>query len=370
MHAFLAFLFGALPLFAAEPPRQMATLGDSLSTGAITHPDMAWDPKSLDELIQKPAIVPPLMPTRVWEPVDESQGYLATLAKKAEQGLKERYIGGYVDLEENSWGFLLGRKLQVDAKQILVAGEIGTRSSDAQPQAKRLLRFTGKALPSLTFVGFTGNDACGTAFNSQFDFTAARKGFAANILKGLKELLDNGDAVNGETATIFVMGHLPIADLMTKEDVLDKEVFAFGENRTCRELRAMREGDIPKYENPSPLFKTILGLVKRRNLPPVVELCKNVLSIEPEDTEKQVFLRNLIAAYRLGAQDAVEEAKALQSEKYPQKKVRFQYLKSSEGYQIEADDVAVDCFHLSPHGQEKLAQLLFNEIKQTLSDYE
>lgn len=369
--------------YGSAGAKTIGILGDSISVGSLAHPTIQWDLPTLERNILSGPRVPfleayaedfrslvegpdgrVLTPKRLWESTNEFPPPVPW-QKSFELGLKANFIGGNIDVEEYGWGFLLGRALEYPPSDILLAGESGNRSGDTKRQALRLLLATQNKIPDAVFVFFTGNDLCSLDLND--DPRRTEEDFAIRIFNGLAELVK---AAGGENhGHIYVMSHLDIADLVDSEGILEKKVYAFGGERTCREFRGFN----PKTQNASKLVKNegVITLTRLLgwgdNLPSAKELCRSVFNSEkgsPDYGKHLPQLRIQNRALQDGAAQAVKMTRELVHQMDKDAFLTVTLLESPKTFVAAAEDLANDCFHLSLRGQEKLTRLVRNELRR------
>lgn len=379
--------------------RAFAVIGDSLSSGSFTHPRLHWDVEEIQSVVARksgkkgedgkdiwelnPAVQPdprlyskdwaPIVvdkegkvpaPTRLWEKATEHER--PPLTKGLELAMKELFLGRYLDVEEYAWPYLLGRALGIPASRIYVPAEAGNRSGDTPRQVKRLLSATGKVIPDLVFLFFTGNDLCSTSL----DANPEEKGsaYAESLLSGVSTLLSEGSPRDGATAEVFFVSHLAVDQLIAKKEILEKEVYAFGKFRSCREFRRHDPGDEdirPRVE--FPILRQAMTAFGRKNLPSPRELCRSVLSIDPDDAgygDAVGKVRAFTTAYQKAVRELPKRAEALRAKVAPKARVRFHALVSPEKFSAVARTLANDCFHLALEGNEALAATLLAELRE------
>lgn len=385
----------ALPLASGAPlsEKALGVIGDSISVGSLSHPKLFWDVKEIESVLASkgkdgqwalnPSVEPRLAdysdawqkivkdekgkiaaPKRLWEKLDEHK--IPPLSKYVELPAREKYVGGYVDIEEYAWPYLVGRAMGLPASLIYLPAEAGNRSGDTARQARRLLKATEKVIPDLTFVFFTGNDLCGSDLGS--DPKDRRGRYENAILSGVEELLRGGSPREDTTAKIVFVGHIAVDQLLTEKVILEKEIYAFGAHRSCQAFRKHDPGDEDIREKIEfALLRSAMTIFGHKNLPSPRQLCHSFMSLDKDTDgfeEGLKKLRGLVSAYQEGARALVERAEALAKKVAPKMSLSFHSLASPEKFRAEAEDMANDCFHLSPKGQQKLASAIWAELKE------
>lgn len=369
-HGFLALLFAfpATGLFAFEG---LAILGDSSSTAAGTHPNLKFDSKVLWDaftgtldLSVKASMVPQdfqgvvsdlAPPIRVGPSTRENDGGSGWIWHHAIQKISAETIESH----SMSYGYLVGRKLGIAPKDILIAGENGTTARHAWLHAARLVGARDNDLPSRVVFFYTGNDLCAQDYD---DITEASD-YGKELLSAMKYLVLNGHASERGTK-IYIPGFLSVTSLMHEPSILAKKIRLHGEEVTCQEARARlfapKSADqIPVNETGDPRYTVFSAFMP----PSPVLFCPTLFSKAADDSARQSMLANRIRAYREAQRKAVEEFNEWRGTKFPARSFEAVYVGATESVKFEGEDVAGDCFHLSPAGQGKIARALLTAIQ-------
>ena len=183
------FLTVSAEAITASSHRRVAILGDSLSTGAATHPDLVYDPKVLWNILSgktslrqlDPGLRPAqrLLPSfREWNNAfDGVLGFFWFTAASL-----------FLDTPEYSWGYLTALGLGVDGSDVLIAAANGARVGALRAQVNRVLDATRGELPDEVLLLFGGNDICGPTLDS----VPRPEVFEEEIYRGVRYLLING----------------------------------------------------------------------------------------------------------------------------------------------------------------------------------
>jgi len=373
-------------VWADPDPVRFAVCGDSISTGAATHPNLEFDSVTLWGILNgtipvtaqathlsgiesvfpagngmtsaatvlEDSVVPP--PRRAWPTVKEYRSSVEWVALGLLRSLSESYL----DTEEFSWGYMLGRTFKVAPGHVLIAAENGARTSAATAQMARILDATGGELPEKIFMFFTGNDICAPRLEGM---TPAVK-FEQNLFKALHHALRNGRVPAGGT-DIYVPAYVNVTQLLTSPAIQTKLVRAFGTKIACGQLR---ENQFVQVLPPAPK-EAGTGIPPEANLisqvlpPNPAAMCPTLFARDAnsaDQSERIGALANRIREFRTAAQNAVRRASSLQKDKYPENPVRLHFIEETANLDLEADDVAEDCFHLSIRGQAKLARVIYD----------
>lgn len=350
--------------------RSVAVLGDSLATGAATHPALAFDAKVLWDVLDgrfgvapKAADIPtvgpwtfsdPLEePTRLWPGVREYFGGPDWVFRNALHSVARSYL----DTEEYSWGYLVARGLSVPAKQLLIAAENGARVETIPRQIDRVLDATGGTLPARILMLFTGNDLCGPSL----DHTTTPEDYGVALARGFSYLLRNGKS-RPDGTDVYLLSHLGILQLLYEPSILSKSVRAFGTTLTCGDLR--QQGYLPKdptaYDPGLPSDAWWFAMLMPPN---PAAYCPTLFGVQGNDAAREEHinaLANRIRAYR--DVEARELARAMDLAAKAPGPIRFHHVLGTADLQFQGEDIAQDCFHLSPLGQAKVARTVLKHM--------
>ena len=379
-------------------------LGDSLSTGAGTHPSLEFNGDSLWEVFKG---LRPISATSEHEGLQEfikskdleTPVVLYPGVREYRSGfewvmanLQRTFSAGFLNTEEYSWGHILGRSLGAEGQSIYIAGQNGAQVASFRRQADRLIDHLDGRLPDRVFALFSGNDLCA----SHLSLMTSQEDYKNSVLGGLKYLGVNGQSSTSGTE-IFVVGFLGVTQLMASDSILDKPINAFGEPMTCRQLR--HDQFLPKKpptnaKHPETLFMSHMVPPNPARycptlfaLPLLAQSEAGIFSSATEESKSssndgkkeslamsrtnQVNrkiddmlgqISSRIRQFRSASSQAVREANIWMKSKYPQKNITFKYIDATERLKFEADDIADDCFHLSVQGNLKLAKTISEEI--------
>lgn len=339
----------------------IAILGDSLATGAATHPALAFDGKALWNVFSGVQSVRPVRtdlpedlgfllaeplaaPRRLWPTSREFFGGPDWVYRNALQTVSRAYL----DTEEYSWGYLAARGLGIAPEGILIAAENGARVENMPRHVDRVLAVNDGALPERMLVMYTGNDLCGMTLGQ----VTTPDDFESALNTGFTYMLRNGRPAAGGT-DVYLLSYLGILQLLHDEAILGKSISAFGVATTCRELRASgyRSKD-PAYDPNLPPEAWYFGAVMPPN---PAAFCPTLFGNVGEDREETVsVLANRIREFREREVRAVDSARRRAEEAGVS--VRFHHVTSTADLIFSGPDIAQDCFHLSPLGQAKVAR--------------
>lgn len=339
----------------------VAFLGDSISTGGASHESLSFDLDMLEKIFSDQVDLSPgadyyKTMNESWEAIEQpalpprrlnfsprefeypfswvTDGAMLALSRK------------YLDTEEYSWGYLLGRKRKVSPHEILIAARDGERSEHALRQVDRLLDANGNKAPRHVFMFFTGNDLCAP----QAEFATEAEEFGKNQEAALRYFIRNAMPDSNPTH-IWLLDPLGILQLVSSPEILSRPVKAYGETMTCRDLQAgrfkspladvLKDGISEKL-----LFRMMFGQGPRG-------YCPSLFAVhEANGTDVQLRLSGLLASYR---QELDKLSKKL-ADVSPSFKIH--HLHETADIIFAPDEIGNDCFHLSLKGHMKLAKVI------------
>lgn len=380
-------------------------MGDSLSTGAGTHPALEFSGDSLWDVFKG------LQSIAASQDNEELHAFIKSRYLESpltlNPGVREYRSGfewvmaniqrtfslTFLNTQEYSWGHLLGRSLGVQGQSILIAGQNGAQVATMKRQADRIIDHLKGELPDKVFALFSGNDLCA----SHLSLMTPQDEFKSSVLGGLKYLAVNGKPAKLGTE-IFVVGFLGVTQLMASDSILNKPIKAFGESMTCRQLRNdqfLPKKPLENSKHPETLFMShmvppnparycptlfalpllaqseagVLSAIsdEEATIPLSEQKPESMSPGRPSEVNRKMEemlgqISSRVRQYRAASSQAVREANIWIKAKYPEKNISFKYITGTESLKFEAEDVAEDCFHLSVKGQLKLAKTISSEI--------
>jgi lysophospholipase L1-like esterase len=271
----------------------------------------------------------------------------------------ELYSQKFLNTEEFSWGYLVGRSLGIKPGNILIAAENGARVLTVIEQSERVLKATGGMLPEKIFIFYTGNDLC--AENP--DLATTPEDYGAGVMDGLTYLQRNG-VVPAAGTDVYVVGFMSILQLATEPALLGKELTAFGARTTCGKLResGFHPPETTGGEGAAGDLERVLALVMPPN---PATMCPTLFPRGVEAKDTLSALANRIRGYRKAAKAAVElQARQAQQLSRESSGLRYHYIDGTEAIAFSADEISGDCFHLSVNGQARIADLVLAAISK------
>ncbi len=349
----------------------IGVIGDSISTGAATNAELAFDIDRMHAVLTgkaptgaDPATIDFLKSEGV---AQDSEIHRLDLSPREFVHplvwMFNRFVLSvshqYLDTIDYAWPSLLARMRGGD--KVYIAAKDGEKVIHAKQQVDRLLDgIPGEALDHI-FVFFTGNDVCA----AYPEMLTTADDYKKSLDKAIRYYIKNAKPkANGDITHIWLVAPLNVSQLVTSREIQEKKVFAFGKERSCKELQGDQfEKNLlanPKTED----AKDGLGI--RPILAQVFQggpygLCPTLFEYQKDgslDTLQPVS--NAIAGYR----DKVSELAKSLNELNPS--FRVQSLVSASPVDFRADEIANDCFHLSVKGQLRIAKSLKGEIEQKM----
>lgn len=352
----------------------LAIVGDSISSGAASHPSLAYDPLILWKIMTgeldvsaKLSDIPRKQdfkitdtlesPRRLWPGPRENDGASGWVWLHAIQALSRTAL----DTEEYSYGYLAGRALGLSPKNIWLAGDNGTKTDHALLHAARVLAAGQGELPTRIIMFYTGNDLCAQSWDTMTE--AANYG--ANLKDAMLYLARNGHSANGEQTKIYIPAFLPVTSLLIEPSISEKEIRFHGLTTTCADARK-RMFAVPTStsgKDPNAPADPRYPLFAQFMPPNPVLLCPTLFATTSEDAQRQSILANRIRAYRDAEQAAVTEFNSLMEKNKTAAKIAAVYVEGTGALRFMGEDVAGDCFHLSAAGHAKLATELLKQLQ-------
>lgn len=345
-------------------------VGDSISTGGASHPALAFDldrisavftgaqkleadQATLDFLSAEGVTTPPnakrldLSPREYVHPlVWMFNSFVTSMSSQ------------YLDTLDFAWGSLLGRLRGHD--EVFVAARDGEKSLLARQQMDRILDgVKGEALDHL-FVFYTGNDLCGAVP----EYMTSPSEYSNSIEEAVRYYILNAKPKsNGDITHVWLVSPLNVSQLVTSKVIQNKRVFAYGKERSCKELQS-DQFDKNLMGTPSPDDKNI-GL--RPILAQIFQggpygLCPTLFAYHQGNSlEALQPLSDALAGYRKELQELSKRLNEVSP------LFRVQNISSAAPIEFAAEDIANDCFHLSLKGQMRVAKAIRAEMEQKLA---
>jgi len=344
-----------------HPDTQIGIIGDSISTGAVADPLLfigntfndrisefltTFDYEGNTPILgfypdpQKYNISLPIeSPTRVFH-----SAYEYANRTKFWRDIKyfvEKKGSMKLDTEEYSWGYLLGRRLKVKPKNIIIAAQNGSWTYTIWRQMVRLWEVNGNSLPEMVFIFYTGNDLCNLKDLSKDSISGHQEEYFGYYIDTFLKMFSQLSP-NPRGTTIYVLGHMDILQVLTNQDILNRDTFYFGKATTCRDMR----------QKPHYILK-----VWDQSFLDISRLCRNVLNIKLDDLARIELISEIRGAFVEAQRNAVITANQLNVPGYS-----FKFIEATANITMSKQDIANDCFHPSIHGQKRIADEVYDAI--------
>ncbi len=250
----------------------------------------------------------------------------------------------WVDCEECSFAYWVGRHSGLPSQNIFMAAEMKSRIENLGTQIDRAALPLGH-LPEMMILSFNGNDLCNLK-NFKETYASKKESYRKMVLTQLERLTHHPRAADG--THVMVAGPANIAALIDSPSVLERKVpyhngWPWSSTReiTCRDFRTES-----------------VAFVDRLN-----KMCSWVLRTHPDDKAKISHIRDLHRAIVDAQAEAVAQANAL----WPQAKfqLKFYFNRALTEMDVTGGDVAHDCFHPSPEGHFKMAKAIMSGALET-----
>lgn len=348
-------------------------IGDSISTGGGAHPALAFDREVVEKIFKSeldlspdPSYAPTLeatwgQPYTPGEPARrlplsrrEFNSPLTWVYERAFHYVAHRFL----DAEEYSWGYLLGRRLGLPGEKVMIAARDGENAQDALRQVDRLLDANeGRSLQHVFFF-FTGNDLCapGAGFGTDPEV------YAAAVEKAVRYYARNAQVMPGAEAHIWLLDPLGILQIVSSPSILKHKVRAYGQELSCQDLQAGRFkpavnlGPQTPKDQASELANAFVGIL---NIGPRA-YCPGLFAVHDGSSELQLRFGSTLKAYRQKLEKLPAKLKDLPEA------FRVHHVKTTSDLVFSGEDMAQDCFHLNLKGQLKIATSLEAEMQREL----
>ena len=341
-------------------------LGDSLSTGAVTHPDFALDYDGIlkravsgDHLAAPAAFVDgapgatPSKPVRVGKP-------LAEIPTFGDGGGNERAAAALlkaIEWPELSWSSHVAFHEGRSPDRVAIAARNGGMTKDAPDEVDTWLKARGDkdALPGEIYAMFSGNDLCRAEDDAE-PLTPPDQ-FKASLLGAAQKLAAAGQAAK-TGSTLYLVSHMDILQLVQNPDLQAKKRVHVVDSKGDRELSCTEF--LKAYEDASAKPTASLdfdGSLLRFSYHPM-RSCHSVLAhaqgLDPARAKVSLdSLKTQLEAYRTAVAQLATELPA--DPEFQKSGMAVKLITATQGLVMEPDDLANDCFHLSAAGQKKLA---------------
>lgn len=337
--------------------RSIAVLGDGINTGMGAAETFSLDSDEFLESMLNPSTAasnqsrsisrPIIVPNDIRE-LQNPIGWVVTNFITVASNL-------YLNSPENSWVSFVGKKLSINPDRIYVAARNMEGSEDAILQANRLLAHTGGLLPDLVILFFSRGDVCGL-----FPKPATLpEDYGNGIYSALRYLFKNSKSDQTRGAVLLGSG-LNLIQNVKEDRILSKTTERYGESVSCGSMRDSSYKIPRQYQ-----AKSEAAVAYSDFLPPNPKIwCPALYDKNRAKPEALVSLATKMKAYRNELQDVQKKLqKELLKGEYPGFEAwQIVLTKSSSDLEFNADDIAKDCFNLSPKGHKRLGDEIFKDF--------
>lgn len=354
----------------AQKATSIAIIGDSLATGAATHPNMVYDtetlwkifrgelsieagPEIFDNLTEFNIHESPVAPTLLWRASTQFREPLDWVYFN----FIDAFSSHFLNTEQLSWGYFVGRKLGITPQNIYIAAENGASSRNLYAQIEKILAFNHRQLPEKIIIMFNGNDLCAP----RIELATSTEEFAKNLREGLLYLTKQGVPHTSGTEVI-IAAHMSVTQLVIDQEIQNKKVNFYGEQKTCQEVRQLKY--LPDPKKLEQLQVNPLEKVLSKFIPPnPVEICHTLFASTPNSREQIGSLANRIGEYRKSQEELITFFQQSKPNLYPEKNFKFSYIADTGKILFKPEEIGPDCFHLSWIGQKRVASTILENMK-------
>lgn len=380
------FFLVALTTHANGTPR-LAVFGDRYATGAAASSQYQLDFTTVWQQLEAPptqtispadlqllaiqGFQPPFAaPRTLWFSQQEFLTGLDWSVKYLVQGLSQLYY----NQDALSWGALLGKRLGLSASDVLLAAHMGDSMAQFPMQVERMLTATSGEVPERVLVWFPIEDLCHASLSAP----SPQHQYRTALKQGLERFASARPAPSG--SQIWVLSPHKATQLLLSPTIQAKSVHAFGATTTCKQLRDtnFHPGSLPALDKAPPVAAYLADLIP----PSPARMCPSFFAQKllaqqevslfasetkrKRDVELKVEaatgnLSQAIRNYREAGKKEVETMQATWEKKHSSLTVHW--VAATEALELEAEDLAGDCFHLSLAGHLKVVKLVEAAIR-------
>ncbi len=364
-----SILFGLMSCASALQGQNSPVIGvagDSLSTGAVVHPGLSFDADLIWNRLRggelQSALLDPAWVSastgheikRLVPLVEEFRGASDWVGRNFLHTVMSRYF----DFPNLSYLAFLGGSADQESIRILNAAQDGARIASLRAQIMRIYVANNRQLPPQMIIFYTGNDVCGPTLGSM----STAEDYGDHLRSGL-ELIAR---LNTAKTRVLILSHLSIQQIVQSPAILAKEVPAHSKVMTCGELQKQRA--IAWSSTSKDLGYDVTQLLSLVSFPSTPQMfCPNLFGANIDFAGKdQIFtLTGRMRTYRQQAQKIAAEMQR-QQKTDGASRVEYIFVPETEAIRFEAEDIANDCFHLSPTGHLKISAAINPILSQPM----
>lgn len=334
--------------------QNIAVVGDSISTGALSNDVTTLDPDVVWEILEggkkdkgsdtrsNPTVLK-YSKRELSDPVSWIfKNFLASASSV------------YFNSEENSWASLVAENLGIKGSNVLVAAKNGAKAESSILQIERILSHTGSVAPDVLLLLYSGNDLC-----SQKHLITLPEQYIVSIENSLDYFFKNATP-KVSNGLVVLPAPLNIVQFAKEKNILNKMVPAFGGQMSCGELRDRGYRPASGYKPKNPLSESLAG-----TFPPTpVMFCPSLFNKSISNSELLSYIGTTSKAYRIELQKLADRMQAkLKANAYDGfQNWKVVYSSGSDELIFSDEDVGNDCFHLSVKGQKRLADKVLKDL--------
>lgn len=354
----------------------MAFIGDSLTTGAVSHPAVNLHQASVLNLLQGKAAADLTLPADIaavqsgfgLTPIDYGR-----FPHPRRLGLSPAAFSGplfwvyrhfshaiavnYLDYEQLSWSYALAQQWGVTGEDVIIAANDGARAASAFDQVRLLAALPKEQFPRTVFMLFSGNDLCG---ETSEQFTAASD--YGKALRRSLTLLNRIAAEKGAGKVVAVLLEpINIMQLIVNPGIQAKKI-GYGERSyRCSEIQQPGFSVAANSTALRPDIRDTDRMLLRLKLLPESpsRYCAGIFKPTAEGETNRAAASAHWADYRTAIQKVAKEAWSLD-------RLQVVAIDAPAKLLLDADDIAADCFHLSYRGQFRLAATVTEALRKVV----
>lgn len=358
----------------------MAFIGDSLTTGAVSHPAVQLGRLGIVELLRgkkAPALTLPA-------DIVEAQTQLGLRPIAYDRYPHPRRLGpspasftgplfwvyrhfshaialNYLDYEQLSWAYALGRQWDVQGGEVIIAANDGARVSSAYDQVRLLAQLSPEQFPRTVFILFSGNDVCSQTsdlFTSASDYGADLKKALGLLNRIVEEKSGHGSPA--AKTVVVLLEPINIMQLIVNPSIQQKSVTIGERSYRCSEVQS------PSFASPKPdkngtSLRDEDRMLLNFNLLPESpsRYCSGIFQpTEVGETNRAAASRHW-SEYRSQIQQVAKDSWNLEH-------LQVIALDAPAKLLLTGKDIAEDCFHLSYNGQFRLAAAVAEALRKVV----
>lgn len=352
----------------------MAFLGDSLTTGAVSHPALSLHRPSVLKLLSGksahqltlPGDIVALQSRLGLSPIDYERNphpRRLGLSPAAFTGplfwvyrhFSHAIAVNYLDYEQLSWAYALAQQWNVTGDDVIIAANDGARAESAYAQVRQLATLPKEQFPRTVFMFYSGNDLCG---ESREQFTEASD-YGAALRRALVLLNRIAKEKGVSKVVVVLLEPINIMQLVVNPSIQSKKIAYGDRSYRCSEIQ--QPGfSVPAQAAAADARDTDRMLLRLNLLPETPSrYCGGIFKPTAEGEANRAAASRQWSAYR-------EVIKGVAKKAWSMAQLQVVALASPAELLLDADDIAGDCFHLSYRGQFRLAAKVAESLRKVI----